>query len=189
MFFTGAPGYKPRANDRHFTRSPSSWLVAEGCLQDDLNWLAARRGAGGIVSGNIAGVKRRALCGVRGFDEETYKREQTGSGLRPFGGCGAAAAMVLTAVAVISGLKRGFGGFGPGRLCHRMMAWHGRCCRLCGLAHAAAHGCRLSALRHRQRSEGRSEHDQQQKSSGPAGSPPHLRDSIAENRFSANRCH
>ncbi len=166
-----------------FARGPrlAAKLVFSGLENEDL---AGGRGAGGILARDIARVKDRILRQVRGSGREIYERRQNGSGLRPLGGGCAAAAMVLTAVAVIDGLQRGFRGFRSRRLCRRMMAGHGRRRRMCGLAYAAAHGCRLSALRRRQRSEGRGEYDQQQKSSGPARSSPHLRDSIAENQFS-----
>jgi len=145
--------------------------------------LAARRGAGGIVSGDITRLQDSVPLQQRGFDQKIKTREQAGSGLRPLRGSGAAAAMIRTAVTVISGLKRGLGWFGDRRphLRHPVMAWHRRLLGARGQRFAhAVHRRRLGGTRHRHRPECRDEHDQQQKSCSPAKSPPHLPDSIAE---------
>jgi hypothetical protein len=79
--------------------------------------------------------------------------------------------MVLTAVAVIGRLKRGFRRFGLVRfyLCHRMMAMHRRLRRMTGhgLAHAV-HALRQGSTRQCHRPKDGGEHNQQQKSRGPA---------------------
>jgi hypothetical protein len=96
--------------------------------------------------------------------------------MRPLqGSCAAAAIMVQAAVR--DGLKRGFGGLGLrlGR-CHRVMALHRWLRRVAGYRLAQAmHGSRLRRTGHRQRPEGRGEHDQQQKSCNPARRSTHLR--------------
>ena len=98
-----------------------------------------------------------------------------------------AAAAVIGALNV-GGLKRGFECFGLRRIRvrHRVMASHRLSGHTClprhGLAHAV-HGLRQGSARHRHRPKGRDEHYQQQTSSSPAVSSPHLRNSITESQF------
>ena len=127
----------------------------------------------------------------RGLDHKIEKRERIGSGLRPLGG-GSAAAATMVLAAVIDCAKRLSDDSAETTRLRKIQtgvpSHDGNASRAAppawtrmtrhGLAHAL-HGFRLGTTWHRQRPEGRGEHDQQQKSCSPARSSPHLRDSIA----------
>ncbi|MGB8009219.1 MAG: hypothetical protein WCF48_18985, partial [Terriglobales bacterium] len=84
--------------------------------------LAAGRGSGRILTGNIAGANDRIWHRARRFDGQAHKSRQIGSWTRPLGSRGPTAAMLVRAT-VVGSLKRGAGAFRPGRLrlCHRLM--------------------------------------------------------------------
>ena len=141
-----------------------------------------RGSAGGIDSEDAARLKSRRLRWLCGFNSKMQTRKQIGRGLRPFGSCSAATTMIVATIVAVAGLKRVFRrvewccSLRRLRLCHRMMAGHrGRLTLHSHLRARALPALVLGSTRHRQRPEGRDQHDQQQESSSPAVSSPHWR--------------
>ncbi len=77
-------------------------------FEESTKGLAARRGAGGILSGDVVRLKERALSKTGGLNQETDERQQTGSGLRPLR-CAGTAATIVVLTTVINRMKRSLG--------------------------------------------------------------------------------